>query len=187
MTLRFPLITLAAPEPLPYLSRAIATGADAVDQYLFVDHKGFCEQIGTALVVMLRELGVPARLAVGYTPGERNPFTGLYEVKASDAHAWPELYFEGYGWLRFEPTPGARSGTPPPYAVLGADAGASRGGREVSETATGSFLVWCRPTARRTRAPTRPRANAYRFSRCLLWAWAVPSRTITRSCSPGSC
>jgi transglutaminase-like putative cysteine protease len=79
-------------------------GADAVDQYLFVDRKGFCEQIGTALVVMLRELGIPARLAVGYTPGERNPFTGLYEVKASDAHAWAEVYFPGVGWQGFDPT-----------------------------------------------------------------------------------
>ena len=79
-------------------------GADAVDQYLFVDRKGFCEQIGTSLVVMLRELGIPARLAVGYTPGERNPFTGLYEVKASDAHAWAEVYFPGIGWQGFDPT-----------------------------------------------------------------------------------
>lgn len=79
-------------------------GADAVDQYVFVDRKGFCEQIGTALVVMLRELGIPARLAVGYTPGERNPFTGLYEVKASDAHAWAEVYFPGIGWQGFDPT-----------------------------------------------------------------------------------
>jgi protein-glutamine gamma-glutamyltransferase len=79
-------------------------GADAVDQYLFVDHRGFCEQIGTTLVVMLRELGIPARLAVGYTPGERNPFTGLYEVKASDAHAWAEVYFPGIGWQGFDPT-----------------------------------------------------------------------------------
>jgi transglutaminase-like putative cysteine protease len=79
-------------------------GADAVDQYVFVDKKGFCEQIGTTLVVMLRELGVPARLAVGYTPGERNPFTGLYEVKASDAHAWAEVYFPGIGWQGFDPT-----------------------------------------------------------------------------------
>jgi transglutaminase-like putative cysteine protease len=79
-------------------------GKDAVDQYLFVDHKGFCEQIGTALVVMLRELGVPSRLVVGYTPGERNPFTGLYEVKASDAHAWAEVYFAGIGWQGFDPT-----------------------------------------------------------------------------------
>lgn len=79
-------------------------GRDAVDQYLFVDRRGFCEQIGTALVVMARELGIPARLAVGYTPGERNPFTGLYEVKASDAHAWAEIYFPGVGWQGFDPT-----------------------------------------------------------------------------------
>ena len=78
--------------------------ADAVDQYLFVDRQGFCEQIGTALVVMLRELGIPARLAVGYAPGERNPFTGLYEVRASDAHAWAEVYFPGVGWQGFDPT-----------------------------------------------------------------------------------
>ncbi len=79
-------------------------GKDAVDQYLFVDRKGFCEQIGTSLVVMLRELGIPARLAVGYAPGERNPFTGLYEVKGSDAHAWAEVYFPGVGWQGFDPT-----------------------------------------------------------------------------------
>ncbi len=79
-------------------------GADAVDQYVFVDHRGFCEQIGTTLVVMLRELGIPARLGVGYAPGERNPFTGLYEVKASDAHAWAEVYFPGVGWQTFDPT-----------------------------------------------------------------------------------
>ncbi len=79
-------------------------GADAVDQYLFVDRQGFCEQIASTLVVMLRELGIPARLAVGFTPGERNPFTGLYEVKASDAHSWAEVYFPGVGWQGFDPT-----------------------------------------------------------------------------------
>jgi transglutaminase-like putative cysteine protease len=79
-------------------------GADAVDQYLFVDKQGFCEQIGTSLVVLLRSLGVPARLAVGFTPGERNPFTGLWEVKAKDAHAWAEVWFPGIGWQAFDPT-----------------------------------------------------------------------------------
>ena len=83
---------------------ALPKGRDAVDQYLFVDRKGFCEQIGTSLVVMLRELGIPARLAVGFAPGERNPFTGLYEVKGSDAHAWAEVYFPGVGWQGFDPT-----------------------------------------------------------------------------------
>lgn len=79
-------------------------GADAVEQYLFEDKQGFCEQIATALVVMMRSLGVPARLGVGYAPGERNPFTGLFEVKASDAHAWAEIYFPGIGWQVFDPT-----------------------------------------------------------------------------------
>jgi transglutaminase-like putative cysteine protease len=53
---------------------------------------------------MMRSLGVPARLGVGYAAGERNPFTGLYEVRASDAHAWAEVYFPGVGWLTFDPT-----------------------------------------------------------------------------------
>lgn len=78
--------------------------ADAVDRFLFEDRVGFCEQIGTSLVVMLRSLGVPARLAVGYAPGERNPFTGLFDVKAKDAHAWAEVYFPGLGWQGFDPT-----------------------------------------------------------------------------------
>lgn len=83
----------------------LPAGADAVEQFLFVDRKGFCEQIGTSLVVMLRSLGIPARLAVGYAAGERNPFTGLYEVKASDAHSWVEVYFPGLSaWQGFDPT-----------------------------------------------------------------------------------
>lgn len=79
-------------------------GADAVEQFLFVDRTGFCEQIASSLVVMLRSQGIPARLAVGYAPGERNPFTGLFEVRAKDAHAWAEVYFPGVGWQAFDPT-----------------------------------------------------------------------------------
>lgn len=79
-------------------------GADSVDEYLFETRQGFCEQIGTSLVVMLRSLGVPSRLAVGFVPGERNALTGLYEVRASDAHSWAEVYFPGIGWQGFDPT-----------------------------------------------------------------------------------
>lgn len=78
--------------------------ADAVDQFLFEDRQGFCEQIGSALVVMLRSLGIPARLVVGFTPGERNPFTGLYEVRGTNAHAWAEVWFPTVGWQGFDPT-----------------------------------------------------------------------------------
>jgi len=83
---------------------ALPANADAVDQFLFVDQRGFCEQIATSLVVMLRSLGIPARLAVGYAPGERNPFSGLYQVRARDAHAWAEVYFAKVGWQAFDPT-----------------------------------------------------------------------------------
>jgi len=83
---------------------ALPAGADAVEQFLFVDRRGFCEQIGTSLVVLLRSLGIPARLTVGFTPGERNPFTGMYQVRARDAHAWAEVFFPGIGWQAFDPT-----------------------------------------------------------------------------------
>ena len=71
-----------------------------------------------SLVVMARTLGIPARLTTGYVPGEYNPFTGLYEVRASDAHAWVEVYFPGYGWSTFDPTPGFDS-TPWQYRQMG--------------------------------------------------------------------
>jgi protein-glutamine gamma-glutamyltransferase len=79
-------------------------GEDAVEQFLFEDERGFCEQIASSLVVMLRAVGIPARLTVGYAPGRRNPFSGMYEVRASDAHAYTEVLFPGVGWQAFDPT-----------------------------------------------------------------------------------
>lgn len=81
-------------------------GAEVVDTFLFEDREGICEQFATALTVMARVLGIPARLAAGYGPGTYNALTGYYEVKMSDAHAWVEVYFPEYGWVPFDPTPG---------------------------------------------------------------------------------
>ncbi len=78
---------------------------DAVEYFLFEEQRGYCEQFSSSLAVMLRSQGIPARVATGYVSGEYNPFTGLYEVRASDAHAWVEVYFPGYGWSTFDPTP----------------------------------------------------------------------------------
>ena len=79
---------------------------DAVDYFLFEERRGYCEQFASAMVVMLRSLGIPSRLVTGYTPGTFNRLTGLLEVRNSDAHAWVEVYFPGVGWVEFEPTPG---------------------------------------------------------------------------------
>ncbi|WP_436787285.1 transglutaminaseTgpA domain-containing protein [Yinghuangia sp. YIM S10712] len=86
-------------------------GASALED--FMQHKtGYCEQFASAMAVMARMVGIPSRVAVGFVPGE--PIgNNTYQVGSHDAHAWPELYFVGTGWVRFEPTP-AR-GTSPGY------------------------------------------------------------------------
>ena len=79
-------------------------GADAVDHFLFESQEGFCEQIATATAIMLRTLGVPARIATGYVPSERDVVAGVWISRASDAHAWVEVRFPNYGWVAFDPT-----------------------------------------------------------------------------------
>ncbi|MDR7428136.1 MAG: transglutaminaseTgpA domain-containing protein, partial [Armatimonadota bacterium] len=78
---------------------------DAVDYFLFEERRGYCEQFASAMAVLLRAVGIPARLVTGYTPGTLHPFTGLLEVRNSDAHAWVEVFFPDVGWVEFEPTP----------------------------------------------------------------------------------
>ena len=77
---------------------------DVVDYFLFDSKEGFCDYYATAMVVLARSAGIPARVAVGYATGTFDPRQGKYTVLQSDAHAWPELYFPGIGWVEFEPT-----------------------------------------------------------------------------------
>jgi transglutaminase-like putative cysteine protease len=85
-------------------------GQDGVDYFLFDVKEGYCDYYASAMAVMLRSVGVPARFVVGYTPGqpkERNEQSDdapLYRVLERNAHAWPEVYFPSYGWVQFEPT-----------------------------------------------------------------------------------
>ena len=87
-------------------------GVDAVDHFLFETRRGFCEQIATSMAVMLRTLGIPTRLVTGYGPGQRNPLTGYFEVKQSDAHAWLEVFYPGFGWVPYDPTFGVPEASP---------------------------------------------------------------------------
>ena len=85
-------------------------GQDGVDYFLFDAREGYCDYYASAMVVMLRAAGVPARFVVGYTPGqvmEQNEATDgpeQYRILERNAHAWPEVYFPSYGWIQFEPT-----------------------------------------------------------------------------------
>lgn len=89
---------------------------DAVWDFL-TDRNGYCVQFATAMTIMARTLGIPARMAVGFLPGQPDDeVPGRYLVSGRQAHTWPELYFEDAGWVRFEPTPARQTGAPPVYA-----------------------------------------------------------------------
>jgi len=79
-------------------------GDDAVDHFLFESERGFCEQIATSTAIMLRSLGIPARVATGYVPSDRDEIAGVWISRASDAHAWVEVRFPSAGWVAFDPT-----------------------------------------------------------------------------------
>lgn len=80
-------------------------GHTPLDWFLFEGKRGHCEYFASALAMMLRTVGVEARVATGFSLGERNPVTGYYEVRALDGHAWVEARIPGKGWLMMEPTP----------------------------------------------------------------------------------
>jgi transglutaminase-like putative cysteine protease len=81
----------------------------ALRDFLFTSRTGYCEQFASSMALLARILGIPARVGMGYTAGTQQPGGG-WVVRTKDAHAWPELYFSGVGWLRFEPTPGGDGG-----------------------------------------------------------------------------
>jgi transglutaminase-like putative cysteine protease len=86
------------------VTEAPPEGVDPVDWFLFDYGIGFCNYYASAEVVMLRSLGIPARVAAGFARGDYQPSTATYDVYAEDAHSWPEVYFPGVGWVEFEPT-----------------------------------------------------------------------------------
>ena len=81
-------------------------GVDPVSYFLFELQRGYCDYYATAMVMMLRMLDIPARLATGYAEGEFQPETQDFLVRQEDAHTWVEVYFSGLGWIEFEPTAG---------------------------------------------------------------------------------
>lgn len=87
--------------PLPPLP----SSRESTDLFLFTARKGTCAQFASAMAVMARLVGLPARVVIGYQPGTYDLWSGTYQVHASDAHAWVEIYFRKHGWVPFDPTP----------------------------------------------------------------------------------
>jgi Transglutaminase-like superfamily/TgpA N-terminal domain/Domain of unknown function (DUF4129) len=112
----------------------VPTDQDWVDYFLFQSKQGYCDYFATAMVVLLRAEGVPARVASGFAPGDFDPNTGLSIVRENHAHSWVEVYFPRYGWITFEPSSiraipprvedaSTVAAAPPPPTDLGANAG----------------------------------------------------------------
>ena len=79
-------------------------GPNTADEFWFDKKEGFCEHIASSFVILMRALDVPARIVTGYQGGEQNTVDGFWTVRQSDAHAWAEVWHEGRGWLRVDPT-----------------------------------------------------------------------------------
>lgn len=79
-------------------------GEHTADEFWFDRKEGFCEHISSAFVVLMRAMDVPSRIVTGYQGGERNPVDGYWTVRNADAHAWAEVWIEGRGWVRVDPT-----------------------------------------------------------------------------------
>ncbi|HEY2427325.1 MAG TPA: transglutaminase domain-containing protein, partial [Acidimicrobiales bacterium] len=110
-------------------------GQNALVDFLTRTRAGFCQQFAASFAVLAREVGLPSRVAVGFTPGTLES-DGLYHVRDDDAHAWPEVYFAGIGWIAFEPTPGRGSPDPSAQSITGVPPQSPDAGRPSTTPAT---------------------------------------------------
>ena len=113
-------------ESFSYTLEPPLLGRNSIDEFLFSTRAGFCEHYAGAFVMLMRELGIPARVVTGYQGGEVNPVDGYLEVRQSDAHAWAEVWLEQRCWVRIDPTAAVaperverKVGLRPPRGILG--------------------------------------------------------------------
>ena len=156
------------PGQLP-VQRAAAERRPALDAFLFEDKIGYCQQFSGAMALMLRLQGIPARVAAGFSPGSYNRDSGEYRVRDLDAHSWVEVWFNGIGWVPFDPTPAA---SPAESQSSGLEAVSAAGGgagevRSRSQSDALSERAGARPGPPRT--PVRPVVRGGRSRSC----WSV--------------
>ena len=124
-------------------------GRDPLEYFLFTNKAGYCQYFATAMADMLRSLGVPTRLVNGYGPGKYDAKQDKYIVREGDSHTWPEVFFSGYGWIPFEPTP---DGT---YFPIQRGAGSA-----ASSDTSGAASAAPAPTPEPTSRPNRTRGGS---------------------------
>ncbi|HUL25460.1 MAG TPA: DUF3488 and transglutaminase-like domain-containing protein [Streptosporangiaceae bacterium] len=140
------------------LDAALPPGPAGLISFVTKARRGYCQQFAFAMAVMARLVGIPSRVVVGYTQGiDRG--NGIWQVRTSDAHAWPELYFKGAGWLRFEPTPSGSLGEAG-QATASAPAYSFPPAGSIIPTPQASSPQPTPSTSRPTAAPTRGRLGA---------------------------
>ena len=135
---------------------------DHLRYFLFRSKIGYCEQFAGSFAAMARSIGLPARVAVGFTPGAYDEAFDVFHVTTKEAHAWPEVHINGLGWVAFEPTPGRFEPNPTNYTgTYNPDANpilaTTTTTTSATEPAPPSRPSRSRPSPRRTRSrPTRP-------------------------------
>lgn len=149
------------------------TGMEVLAKFLDV-RSGYCIHFASAMAVMARTLGIPSRVAVGFLPGDKQAATvdgrTQYRVTTLNVHTWPELYFEGIGWTRFEPTPGR--GFVPTYADEATPGVPTPPAPSAAPTPTPTPTV-APPRSAAPVDPTGSAADAARQSAALGWLWAA--------------
>ncbi len=113
------------------------SGYQALENFLLRDRKGYCEQFAASMAVLARAIGIPSRVAVGFLPGKKVD-TNTWSVSIHDMHAWPELFFAGFGWVRYEPTPASVTGTAPSWTLQSSDQPTGPASSEPSISASAS-------------------------------------------------
>jgi protein-glutamine gamma-glutamyltransferase len=98
------VLAMFTQQPFYYTLTPPKSADDSVDAFLFDSKRGFCEHYASAFAMLMRAAGIPARVVTGYQGGTFNPFADYWMVLQSDAHAWDEVWIEGSGWLRVDPT-----------------------------------------------------------------------------------
>lgn len=148
-------------------------GRDYVDYFLFTSHVGYCDNFSTAMVVMLRSIGIPARWAKGFNAGSRTGSANgqsIYTITNTNAHSWPEVYFSGYGWLPFEPTPGFTNAAEPKAA---ARAQASASSSTSASTSTSQPSASTSSSASSASAPSRSKRTSAKSRQTRRVPWRI--------------